>query len=96
MDSERSAQSEHALQMPADGSFVGALMKLIGDQIFFGEVLHRMPPAIGMSDWRSLLTARKTACFAELVVTFSAVAISAMGMSSMCLSVKAVRSIGVS
>src|SRR5277367_1582670 len=71
-------------------------MELISDQLFFREVFHLRPPAIGVSDRRSLLTARKTACLAELLVIFSAAAISAMGMSSMCRKVNAVRSIGVS
>src|SRR5258705_10684812 len=85
-----------ALQMPGDCAFVVALVKLISDQLFFREVFHRRPPAIGVSDRRSLLTARKTACLAELLVMFSAVAISAMGTSSICRNVNAVRSIGVS
>src|ERR1700678_1519853 len=71
-------------------------MKLISDQIFFGEVFHRIPPAIGVSDRRSLLTARKTACLAELLVMFNAVAISAIGTSSICRRVNAVSSMGVS
>src|SRR5215467_13128430 len=81
--------------MPGDRGFVRGFMKLICDQFFFREVLHRRPPAIGVSDRRSLLTARNTACFAELVVMLRAAAISAMGTSSMCRSVNAVRSIGV-
>src|SRR5438270_14086609 len=85
-----------ALQMLGDRSFVLSLMKLIGDQIFFREVFHRKPPAIGVSDRRSLLTARKTACLAELLVIFSAAAISAIGTSSIWRNVNAVRSIGVS
>src|SRR5882757_7048396 len=85
-----------AFQMPGDCAFVLTLMKLIRDQLFFRKVFHRRPPAIGVSDRRSLLTARKTACLAELLVIFSAAAISAMGTSSICRRVNAVRSIGVS
>src|ERR1700755_94404 len=82
--------------MSGDSAFGRALMKLISDQVFFRKVFHRRPPAIGVSDRRSLLTARKTACFAELLVMFSAAAISDIGTSSMCRNVNAVRSIGVS
>src|SRR6266478_5098596 len=84
------------LQMPGNRAFVRAFMKLISDQFFFREVFHRRPPAIGVSERRSLLTARKTACLAELLVMFSAAAISAMGTSSICRRVNAVLSIGVS
>src|SRR5258707_711028 len=82
-------------QMPGDSTLFRAFMKLIRDQLFFREVFHRRPPGTGVSDRRSLLTARKTACLAELLVTLSAAAISAIGTSSICRSVNAVRSIGV-
>src|SRR5882757_8020775 len=82
--------------MLGDRPFVLSLMKLIRNQLLFRKVFHLRPPAIGVSDRRSLLTARKTACLAELVVMLSAAAISAMGTSSICRRVNAVLSIGVS
>src|SRR5258708_9250621 len=84
-----------ALQMPGDCAFVVALVKLIRDQLFFREVFHRRPPAIGVSDRRSLLTARKTAGLAELLVILSAAAISPMGTSSIAPKVNAVLSTDV-
>src|SRR5437764_354738 len=70
-----------------------AVVVVVQDELFFGQVLHGFVLTRGSSDSRSLRTARKMVCFAALTWMPSVLPISSTGMPSKWRSTNAVRSL---